>query len=157
MLNGFFVAAEFALVKFSVSQIELRAQDGNRLAKLTQSILQDLEAYLSACQLGITLASLAAGLDWGKRGGIHHSGALHALNWTCRTELAHRIALPVSFAIITVLHIVIGEQAPKVLAIAAARGPEHRCVPAAADLLLRISAVYLDSRPLSVSRWDCSA
>jgi CBS domain containing-hemolysin-like protein len=62
LVNGFFVAAEFALVKVRVSQIELRAKEGNRLARLTLTILQDLEAYLSASQLGITLASL--GLGW---------------------------------------------------------------------------------------------
>ena len=62
LVNGFFVAAEFALVKVRMSQIELKAKEGNRLAKLTLTMLQDLEAYLSASQLGITLASL--GLGW---------------------------------------------------------------------------------------------
>ena len=61
LVNGFFVAAEFALVKVRLSQIELRAKEGNRLAKLTLTMLQDLEAYLSASQLGITLASLGIG------------------------------------------------------------------------------------------------
>jgi CBS domain containing-hemolysin-like protein len=52
LVNGFFVAAEFALVKVRASQIDLRAQEGNKLAKLTQSMLHNLEAYLSATQLG---------------------------------------------------------------------------------------------------------
>ncbi|WP_375418715.1 hemolysin family protein, partial [uncultured Hymenobacter sp.] len=116
-MNGFFVAAEFALVKVRVSQIELRAQEGNRLAKLTLNMLHNLEAYLSASQLGITLASL--GLGWIGESVVASIilAAVHALNLDVTDELAHRIALPVSFATITVLHIVIGEQAPKVLAI----------------------------------------
>jgi CBS domain containing-hemolysin-like protein len=111
------VAAEFALVKVRVSQMELRAKEGNRLAKLTLTIIQDLEAYLSACQLGITLASL--GLGWIGESVVASIilAAVHALGLNVTPELAHQIALPTSFATITVLHIVIGEQAPKMLAI----------------------------------------
>ncbi len=117
LVNGFFVAAEFALVKVRLSQIELRAKEGNRLAKLTLSMLQDLEAYLSASQLGITLASL--GLGWIGESVVASIilAAVSALNLDMTPTLAHQIALPVSFATITVLHIVIGEQAPKMLAI----------------------------------------
>ena len=61
-LNGFFVAAEFAIVKVRYSQIELRAKSGNKMAKVAQNILNHLDSYLSATQLGITLASL--GLGW---------------------------------------------------------------------------------------------
>ena len=60
--NGFFVAAEFALVKVRQSEIETLAQEGSRLGQITDQILKRLDAYLSACQLGITLASL--GLGW---------------------------------------------------------------------------------------------
>ncbi|HEX8656019.1 MAG TPA: hemolysin family protein [Hymenobacter sp.] len=117
LVNGFFVAAEFALVKVRLSQIELRAKEGNRLAKLTLTILQDLEAYLSASQLGITLASL--GLGWIGESVVASIilAAVSALNLNMGPAMAHQIALPVSFATITVLHIVIGEQAPKMLAI----------------------------------------
>ncbi|GAA3970091.1 hemolysin family protein [Hymenobacter antarcticus] len=117
LVNGFFVAAEFALVKVRLSQIELKAKEGNRLARLTLTMLQDLEAYLSASQLGITLASL--GLGWIGESVVASIilAAVHALNLDVTPELAHQIALPVSFATITVLHIVIGEQAPKMLAI----------------------------------------
>ncbi|SFQ69082.1 hemolysin family protein [Hymenobacter arizonensis] len=117
LVNGFFVAAEFALVKVRISQIELRAKEGNRLAKLTLSILQDLEAYLSASQLGITLASLALGWIGESVVASIILAAVHALGLNVTDELAHQIALPTSFATITVLHIVIGEQAPKMLAI----------------------------------------
>lgn len=116
-LNGFFVAAEFAIVKVRASQIELRAQAGNRLAKLTQHMLVHLDAYLSATQLGITLASL--GLGWIGESVVSdiviRTMGFFGLN--IAPELAHKIALPVSFAIITVLHIVFGELAPKSLAI----------------------------------------
>ena len=59
--NGFFVAAEFALVGVRSSRIETLANQGNRSAKRLMELLQNLNAYLSACQLGITLASLALG------------------------------------------------------------------------------------------------
>nr|WP_035565387.1 hemolysin family protein [Hymenobacter sp. IS2118] len=133
LVNGFFVAAEFALVKVRISQIELRAKEGNRLAKLTLSMLQDLEAYLSASQLGITLASL--GLGWIGESVVASIilAAVHALNLNMTDVLAHQIALPVSFATITVLHIVIGEQAPKMLAI---QRPEALSIAVALPLRL---------------------
>src|SRR5262245_28939867 len=62
LANGFFVAAEFALVKVRLGQIEQLSRQGSWSAKLARGILDKLDAYLSACQLGITLASL--GLGW---------------------------------------------------------------------------------------------
>src|SRR6187200_863934 len=62
LLNGFFVAAEFALVKVRSSQLEAAAAEGNKRAATGQVVTSNLDAYLSACQLGITLASL--GLGW---------------------------------------------------------------------------------------------
>ncbi len=117
LVNGFFVAAEFALVKVRASQIDLRAQEGNKLAKLTQSMLHNLEAYLSATQLGITVASL--GLGWIGESVVAEVllAIIHKFGLVISPETVHSIALVASFATITVLHIVIGEQAPKVLAI----------------------------------------
>ena len=110
-LNGFFVAAEFALVGVRRSRIETLAESGDRRAKRLLSILDDLNAYLSASQLGITLASL--GLGWiGEptvaqmiegplaRAGVSETGV-------------HLAAFFVAFIVITALHIVLGEQAPK--------------------------------------------
>jgi CBS domain containing-hemolysin-like protein len=57
-LNGFFVAAEFAIVKVRLSQIEIKANQGSSIAKISKSIVTNLDSYLSATQLGITLASL---------------------------------------------------------------------------------------------------
>lgn len=116
-LNGFFVAAEFALVKVRHSQIDLKAGQGNRAAIISKSLVTNLDAYLSACQLGITLASLALG--WiGER--VVSSTLLRAFEWagfTMSETLSHQIAIPLAFVLITVLHIVLGEQAPKSAAI----------------------------------------
>lgn len=116
-LNGFFVAAEFAIVKVRYSQIELRAQKGNRLAGMAQGILNQLDAYLSATQLGITLASL--GLGWIGEPVVSKLliTGMHAVGIDLDEQTAHQIALPFAFALITVLHIVFGELAPKSIAI----------------------------------------
>lgn len=121
VLNGFFVAAEFAIVKVRWTQIEPLAKKKNMRAKLAENMLIHLDAYLSATQLGITLASL--GLGWlGEpfvaellrplllQLGVHSPTLLHSLSFT------------IGFSFITFLHIVIGELAPKSLAIQRARG-----------------------------------
>ena len=119
LLNGFFVAAEFAIVKVRTSQLELRIRAGSRLAKLTKKIVSQMDAYLSATQLGITLASL--GLGWIGESVV--AKIIMSLFDTFGVEvepgLAHNIALPAAFATITFLHIVFGELAPKSLAIQA--------------------------------------
>jgi CBS domain containing-hemolysin-like protein len=114
--NGFFVAAEFALVGVRSSRIETLAASGNRAAKRLQGLLQNLNAYLSACQLGITLASLALG--WIGEPAIARllEGPLSGFSETAR----HAIAFAVAFSIITSLHIVLGEQAPKLMGLARA-------------------------------------
>ncbi len=114
--NGFFVAAEFALVGVRVSRIETLANAGSRSAKRLLALLQNLNAYLSACQLGITLASLALG--WVGEPAIARllEGPLGGLSDTWR----HSISFLVAFSIITSLHIVLGEQAPKLMGLALA-------------------------------------
>ncbi|WP_347159690.1 hemolysin family protein [Pontibacter chitinilyticus] len=117
LLNGFFVAAEFALVKVRSSQIELRAQGGNAMAKMALHMLGHLDAYLSATQLGITLASL--GLGWIGESVVARLviNSMDFFGYSGGEALAHSIAIPISFAIITILHIVFGELSPKSLAI----------------------------------------
>ncbi|MBC6990665.1 MULTISPECIES: hemolysin family protein [Hymenobacter] len=117
LLNGFFVAAEFAFVKVRLSQIEVKAQSGNRLARLVQSMLHDLNYYLSATQLGITLASLALG--WVGESVVAEVvlAIIHQLGLKLEPGTVHNVALATSFSLITIMHIVLGEQAPKVLAI----------------------------------------
>jgi len=116
-LNGFFVAAEFAIVKVRASQIEIKAMSGLKSAKLSSHIIDHLDGYLAATQLGITLASL--GLGWVGEPVVSKIilQVFHVFGMDVSTDLAHKIALPVAFIIITVLHIVFGELAPKSLAI----------------------------------------
>jgi CBS domain containing-hemolysin-like protein len=114
--NGFFVAAEFALVGVRSSRIETLAASGSRAAKRLLGLLKNLNAYLSACQLGITLASL--GLGWIGEPTVAHllEGPLSGFTETQR----HIIAFAIGFIIITALHIVLGEQAPKLMGLARA-------------------------------------
>ncbi|BAV10220.1 Hemolysin, contains CBS domains [Filimonas lacunae] len=116
-LNGFFVAAEFAIVKVRASQLEIRVKTGNKTAALAKHIVLHLDGYLAATQLGITLASL--GLGWIGEPVVSEMiiSLVSIFNKTPNLELIHHISLPVAFAIITVLHIVFGELAPKSLAI----------------------------------------
>ncbi len=117
LLNGFFVAAEFAIVKVRASQIKIKADDGNKAAILSTHIVGHLDGYLAATQLGITLASL--GLGWVGEPVVSKIilNIFSFVGLDMEPELAHQIALPVAFAIITVLHIVFGELAPKSMAI----------------------------------------
>ncbi|NDW17589.1 HlyC/CorC family transporter [Dysgonomonas sp. 216] len=116
-LNGFFVAAEFAIVKVRSSQLEIKAQEGNRFAILAKQIVSHLDAYLAATQLGITLSSLALGWIGEPVVSKMIINFMELLNVSISPDLAHKIALPLAFIIITILHIVFGELAPKSLAI----------------------------------------
>lgn len=120
MLNGFFVAAEFAIVKVRSTQIDPLVAKGDRRAKIAKEIITHLDAYLSATQLGITMASLALGWvgepfvaamirPWCEGVGITNVKAVEALSFG------------IAFSIITFLHIVLGELAPKSIAIQKAR------------------------------------
>jgi CBS domain containing-hemolysin-like protein len=116
LLNGFFVAAEFAMVRVRGSQIEIKAKSGSGVAKVARGILHNLDGYLAATQLGITIASLALGVV----------GEEVATNIVIRGFMAVGINLSsgfitashiLAFTFITVLHIVFGELAPKSIAI----------------------------------------
>ena len=120
ILNGFFVAAEFALVKLRPAQLEPLVAKGDSRAKIASHALRHLDAYLSACQLGITLASLALG--W--VGEPAFAWLLEPVVMKlpgASPALVHTVSLIIAFVTITALHIVIGEQAPKSFAI---RKPE---------------------------------
>jgi len=116
-LNGFFVAAEFAIVKVRASQLEMKVQSGNRIAVVAKHIISKLDRYLAATQLGITLASL--GLGWIGEPVVSKIiiNVMSFAGIAINPELAHQIALPTAFLIITILHIVFGELAPKSIAI----------------------------------------
>jgi CBS domain containing-hemolysin-like protein len=117
LLNGFFVAAEFSMVKVRASQVELMANKGGKRAKLALHMVENLDSYLSATQLGITLASLALGWVGEDVMAALITKSMHFFNTDISVDLAHKIAIPVGFTFITIAHIVFGEQAPKMIAI----------------------------------------
>jgi CBS domain containing-hemolysin-like protein len=118
LANAFFVAAEFALVKVRSTQLELQARRGSLRARVGMTIIENLDGYLSASQLGITLASL--GLGWIGEPVVAKLLEIIFLQLGIDSpELAHKVALPTAFAVITFLHIVVGEIAPKTIAIQA--------------------------------------
>ena len=113
LLNGFFVAAEFALVRSRRGTLEAEAQEGKRGARAAVEIMDDLSRYLSSCQLGITLTSLGIG--------FLGEPAVADLIEPLFGDLSHGVSLALSLAIAylltTALHITIGEQVPKIYAI----------------------------------------
>jgi CBS domain containing-hemolysin-like protein len=114
LVNGFFVASEFALVAVRRSRIVVLAEEGNRRAQLLLELIDDLNAYISATQLGITMASLALG--W--IGEPAFADLLEApLRGHVTDAVRHTIAFALAFTVITFLHIVLGELAPKTLAL----------------------------------------
>ena len=120
LVNGFFVAVEFALVKVRPTQLDPHVARGLRRARAARHMLDHLDSYLSATQLGITLASLGLGwvgepaFAWLVRPLVSLFGASPAVVST--------ISIALAFLVITTLHIVIGEQAPKSFAIRKAEG-----------------------------------
>ena len=125
-INGFFVAAEFALVRTRRGKIEQLAKDGETGAEAVIEQLDKIDESLSACQVGITMASIGIGflgepslakLLEPAFGGLSHG-------------LAIGLSLAIAFAIVTALHISIGEQVPKMLAIAHAERTARRVTPA---------------------------
>ncbi len=116
-LNGFFVAAEFAIVKVRSSQIEVKAVVNKRLSAAAKKIVVNLDAYLAATQLGITLASLGLGWVGEKVVASVILRIFNALHLNLSEATAKSVALPVAFITITILHIVFGELAPKSIAI----------------------------------------
>src|SRR5262245_39532830 len=117
LANGFFVATEFAIVAVRRSRLEQLAAEGSTRAGLALQVVAHLDAYIAACQLGITMASLALG--W-----IGEPALAHLLEPLLEQSVgrwapaaAHGIAVAVAFTVITGLHIVAGELAPKGIAL----------------------------------------
>jgi CBS domain containing-hemolysin-like protein len=118
-LNGFFVATEFALVKVRSSRIDTLVKEGSRRAKIVKHILGHLDRYLSACQLGITLASLALGALGEPAVSVLIIAALSAFGIDVGADAAWLpiVSIGLAFTAITVLHMTLGEQAPKMWAL----------------------------------------
>ena len=114
LLNGFFVAAEFALVRVRRSRIEEEVEEGVKAARLVLTQLEDLSRYLAACQLGITLTSLGIGF-------LGEPAIASIFEDLLGGSVPHGVSLAISLAlaylISTSLHITIGEQVPKIYAI----------------------------------------
>ncbi len=134
--NGFFVAVEFSLVSVRRTRIEQLAEEGNALARLVHYMIQHTDRILAACQLGITMASLALGWIGEATVAALVKPPLERLVRNVpalvTTGTAHAIGIIVSFTLITGFHIVLGEQAPKSFAI---RYPELVAMWAARPVL----------------------
>jgi CBS domain containing-hemolysin-like protein len=117
LANAFFVAAEFALVGARKTRLDEMARAGDGKARLARRAVQSLDRYISATQLGITLASL--GLGWIGEPALAHviEGAFGFLPDPAASIATHTVASVIAFIIITVLHIILGELMPKALAL----------------------------------------
>ncbi len=144
LINGFFVTAEFALVKVRATQIDQLAEQGNWAAKLTSKALDRLDFYLSASQIGITIASLALGSamhDWVEP---MVRAALAACDIRRRRIVVFGVSIATvplaALSLVTFLHMALGEQAPKTPGDPRAQGPGAADRAAAGDPVLRLLA-----------------
>ncbi|OEH93891.1 hemolysin family protein [Bacillus solimangrovi] len=114
-LTAFFVASEFAIVKVRMTKIEHLAASGNKSAQAAMKVLNHLDEYLSACQLGITITSL--GLGW--LGEPTVEKLLHPVlqSFEVNETISSVVSFTIAFSAITFLHVVVGELAPKTVAI----------------------------------------
>ncbi|MBC6310658.1 HlyC/CorC family transporter [Listeria sp. FSL L7-1582] len=114
-ISAFFVATEFAIVKMRPSRLDQLISEGNKRATLAKHIYAHMNAYLSACQLGITISSL--GLGW--LGESTVEAALHPLfvMFELPSSVTSILSFTIAFILITFLHVVVGELVPKTLAI----------------------------------------
>ena len=115
--NGFFVAAEFSIVTVRKTRIDQLIAEGNRRARAVRRAVSDPDGYIAATQLGITMASI--GLGWIGEPALASimQPALTFLPAPIAATTAHSISVAIAFAIITALHIVLGELAPKTIAL----------------------------------------
>lgn len=138
-LNGFFVACEFSIVKVRSSQLDALIDEGNLRASFTKHVRGHLDAYLSATQLGVTLASLALGYI-GEQFLAEILQPLFALVGVHSHAIVSSISIALAFVGITFLHIVFGELAPKYIAIG-------NPLPASLALARPLSVFYQIFRP----------
>jgi CBS domain containing-hemolysin-like protein len=121
-LNGVFVAAEFALVRSRRSRLEQLASEGTRGAGSVLEQLDDIDEYLSACQLGITMASIGIGF----LGEPAVAELIEPIFGSLSHGVAVAISVAIAYALVTGLHVVVGEQSPKLFAIARPEGSARR-------------------------------
>jgi len=120
LFNGFFVAAEFALVKVRASRVQSMADSGSKRALVVMHLLANMNLYLSACQLGITLSSLILGWLAEPAVAAGLQALLIAAGLNINPVVLHVVSLAFALTLVTLLHMVIGEQVPKIWAIQSA-------------------------------------
>ncbi|MGI4740413.1 MAG: hemolysin family protein [Janthinobacterium lividum] len=142
LVNGFFVAAEFSLIRVRLSQLEIKAKEGSRLATQALGVIKHLYNYLSATQLGVTIASLILGAVGEEVATELILNGVNHLGLTLAPATAHSIAVVTGLVIITVLHVLFGELFPKALAI-------QRPEAVSLALVIPLRAFYLATLPLN--------
>ncbi|MFT9849959.1 hemolysin family protein [Aneurinibacillus sp. REN35] len=115
LATAFFVGAEFSVIRVRPTRINQLAMEGSKSAVAVQRILDNLDGYLSACQLGITVTAL--GLGWLGEPTVHHLLQPLFLDYNVPEQLANTLSFILAFSLITFLHVVLGELAPKTVAI----------------------------------------
>lgn len=116
-VNGFFVAAEFALVKVRKTRLEQLSNEGNSNAKKALKLVEETNKMLAAAQLGVTIASIALG--WVAESTIVQliEPIIKAIPYISGMVSAHVVAVPISFVLVTYFHVLLGEQLPKCFAL----------------------------------------
>ena len=146
-VNGFFVAAEFALVKVRLGRIEQMVLNRKLFSRTARWLAKRLEQSLSACQLGITMASLALGTIGEPAFAKLIEPILQGLQIQSHA-IIHAVAFAISFTFVTALHLVVGEQAPKIFAI---RKPETILLICSVPLQIFFIATYPLMQSLNVT------
>jgi CBS domain containing-hemolysin-like protein len=142
LVNGFFVAAEFSLIRVRISQLEIKAKEGSRLAGQAIAVIRHLYDYLSATQLGVTIASLILGAVGEEVATELILNGVNHLGLTLAPATAHSIAVVSGLVIITILHVLFGELFPKAVAI-------QRPEAVSLALVLPLRAFYIATLPLN--------
>ncbi|MED1738409.1 hemolysin family protein [Bacillus swezeyi] len=114
-LTAFFVASEFAIIRIRSSRVDQLIAEGNKTAVSVKKVITHLDEYLSACQLGITLTAL--GLGWLGEPTVARLLEPLFVQWNIPSSVSHIVSVVIAFSFITFLHVVVGELAPKTLAI----------------------------------------
>src|SRR6266576_5329672 len=142
LANGFFVAAEFSIVTVRKTRVDQLIAEGHRGAKAVRRAVSNPEPYIAATQLGITMASIALGwIGEPALAGIVQP-AVAFLPVPIAEATAHSVAVAIAFAIVTALHIVLGELAPKTIALERPEGTALLVVKPT-ELFMRVFAPFI--------------
>jgi CBS domain containing-hemolysin-like protein len=140
--NGFFVAAEFSIVTVRKTRIDQLIAEGHRSARAVRRAVSDPDGYIAATQLGITMASLGLGWIGEPTLAALIQPAFSALPVTIAEATAHTIAVAIAFAIVTALHIVLGELAPKTIALEKSEATALLVVPPT-EIFMRVFSPFI--------------